>query len=244
MKNVKLLIQYEGTNYSGWQSQTNALGIQQVIEESLERITNESISLKASGRTDGGVHALGQVANFYTDSSIPGYRFKYPLNISLPDDIRIIDSQTVDMDFNSRHDAIKKKYKYLIYNSPMENPIYRNFSYYVARDLDIRQMESSFPYLIGIHDFKSFMGPRTEVNSTIRHIYSMELEQKEDLIEIIIKGNSFLRHMIRIIIGTLVHIGLGKIKKEDLPKIIQGKDRSLAGPTAPAQGLFLDKVYY
>lgn len=244
MKNVRLLIQYEGSNYSGWQSQKNALGIQEVIERAITKITGEKVLLIGSGRTDGKVHALGQVANFFTNSKIPAERFKYALNINLPDDIKIIQSSEVSDDFHSRFDAIKKRYKYILYNNPMANPIYRNFSYHIDRELNIEEMGKALDHFIGTYDFKGFMGPRTKVTNTIRTIYKIRLERVNDLIYITIEGNSFLRHMIRIIVGTLVYVGLGKIQKEDLPMIINSRDRTLAGPTAPGQGLFLEKVYY
>ncbi|MBC8591554.1 tRNA pseudouridine(38-40) synthase TruA [Wansuia hejianensis] len=244
MKNIKLVIEYEGTNYSGWQSQDNAIGIQAIIEDAIKEVTGEKVKLIGSGRTDSKVHALGQVANFFTNSNIPGNKFKYPLNIKLPEDIKIIDSEEVDKGFHSRFDATRKRYKYIIYNGSMPRPIYRNFSYHVDRKLNIGNMKESLKDLIGTNDYKSFMGPRTHVKSTIRTIYSIEIIEAGDFIEIVIEGNSFLRHMVRIIVGTLVHIGLGKIEKQELWNIMQNKDRKLAGPTAPAQGLFLEKVYY
>lgn len=244
MRNIRLLIEYEGTNYSGWQAQKNALGIQAVIEDAIEKITGEEVRLTASGRTDGRVHALGQVANFYTNSTIPGDSFKHPLNIALPEDIKIIESEEVAIDFHSRFDAKRKRYRYVIYNGKIPRPIYRNFSYHVEKDLNIEEMRKSLTYFIGNHDFASFMARKSEVDTTMRTIYSIEIIKKDDFIEIVVEGKSFLRHMIRIIAGTLVFIGMGKIKREDLNNIIQGKNRQLAGPTAPPQGLFLEKVYY
>mgnify|MGYP001106611512 CR=1 FL=1 len=244
MRNIKLLIQYEGTNYSGWQTQANALAIQEIIEKAIRKVTGEKVNIIGSGRTDGKVHALGQVANFYSNSKIPADRFKYALNINMPDDIKIIESVEVDNQFHSRFDAIKKRYKYLIYNNPMPNPIYRNFAYHIERKLDMEEMQKSLIYFIGEHDFKGFMGPRTQVTNTIRRIYNIELREINDMVHITIEGNSFLRHMIRIIVGTLVYIGLGKIQRKDLPEIIKSKDRTIAGPTAPPQGLFLERVFY
>lgn len=244
MKNIKLLIEYDGTNYSGWQSQKNAIGIQDIIEDAIEDLTGEKVKLIGSGRTDKKVHALGQVANFITNSTIPGSKFKYALNIKLPGDIKIIDSKEVSMEFHSRFDAKRKRYKYIIYRRNIPSPIYRNFSYHIDNDLNIEEMRLALPYFVGTHDFESFKAKRSQVYSTIRTIYSMEIVEKDEFIEIIVEGNSFLMHMIRIIVGTLVFIGTGKIKKEDIPAIIQGKNRDLAGPTAPPQGLFLEKVYY
>lgn len=244
MRNIKLLIQYEGTAYAGWQRQDNALGIQEVIEEAIKKVTGEEVRLIGSGRTDRKVHALGQVANFHTSSQIPGHKFKYALNIKLPEDIQIIKSKEVDKNFHSRYDAKGKRYKYIIYNSPLANPIYRNFSYHIDKELDIYSMEKTARHFIGSHDFKSFMGPRTGTVNTIRTISKIDMRKENELIYITIEGNSFLRHMIRIIVGTLVYVGIGKFEEQDIPKIIEARDRTKAGPTAPPQGLFLEKVYY
>ena len=244
MRNIKLTIEYEGTAYSGWQSQNNVVGIQEVLETAIEEVTGEKIKLIASGRTDAKVHAKGQVANFFTNSTIPAERFKYPLNINLPDDIKIIESEEVDLNFHSRFSATKKRYRYIIYNGEMPRPLYRNFSYHVDRTLNIEEMRNCIKYFIGEHDFRSFMGPRSVVHTTIREIYGMDIIENDEFIEIVFEGKSFLRNMIRIIIGTLVFVGIDRIKSKDVEKIIEGRKRSLAGPTAPPQGLFLEKVYY
>ncbi|MGO1469924.1 MAG: tRNA pseudouridine(38-40) synthase TruA [Tissierella sp.] len=244
MRNIKLIIEYEGTAYSGFQSQNNALGIQEVIEKAIEKVTGESIKLIASGRTDKGVHALGQVVNFHTSSNIPAENFIRAINRKLPDDIKIKNSEEVDLNFHSRFSASGKRYRYIIYNSRIERPLYRNFSYHIIKKIDPNKIKKSIPYFIGTHDFNSFMGPKTKVKDTIRTIYSMELEENGDFLEIIVKGNNFLRHMIRIIVGTLIYVGIGRIKVEDIPSIIEAKDRRLAGVTAHPEGLFLEKVYY
>lgn len=244
MKNIKLTIEYEGTNYSGWQRQDNAVTIQEKIEEAVEKATGEKVKLIGSGRTDGKVHALGQVANFLTKSSIPGEKYKYALKFLLPDDITIMESEEVDLSFHSRFDAIKKRYKYIVYNGELPRAIYRNFSYHVPYNIDIDEMIHASKYLIGTHDFAAFMATNSEVNSTIRTIYSISIEKNKDLIEFNIEGNSFLRNMVRIIVGTLLNVGFGKLNKEDLPKIILDRKREGAGPTAPPQGLFLEKVFY
>lgn len=244
MKNIKLTIEYEGTNYSGWQKQENAITIQEKIEDAIENLTKDKVKLIGSGRTDGGVHALGQVANFHTNSSIPGQKYKYALKFLLPDDIAIMESEEVELDFHSRFDATRKKYKYVVYNGELPRAIYRNFSYHVPYDIDMNKMMEASQHLIGTHDFAAFMATNSDVNSTIRTIYDISIEKKEDLIEFSIEGNSFLRNMVRIIVGTLLYVGFGRINKDDLPKIILDKKREGAGPTAPPQGLFLEKVYY
>lgn len=244
MKNIRLLIEYEGTNYSGWQRQKGIRTVQGEIEKAIGKITSEDVKLLASGRTDSGVHAKGQVANFHTNSMIPGENYKFALNINLPEDIKILESYEEKEVFHSRFSAKYKRYKYIIYNGKMPSPLYRNFSYHVSWYLDLEEMRSSLKYFIGYHDFESFMGRDSKVDTTMRDIYNIEIHRSGEFIEIYIEGKSFLRNMIRIIVGTLIYIGSGKIDKKDLPKIIQGKNRVLAGPTAPAQGLFLEKVYY
>ncbi len=244
MKNIKLTIEYDGKAYAGFQSQQNALGIQEVIEKAISEVTGEQIKLIASGRTDKGVHALGQVANLYTDCDIPAKRFMYAINKKLPEDIKIKDSEEVDLDFHSRFSATRKRYRYVVYNGKVERPLYRNISYHVRKAMDIDEIRKSIPYFIGTHDFKSFMGSKTVVKDSIRTIYSIELKQKGEFIEFIIEGNNFLRHMVRIIVGTLIFVGIGRIKSEYIPEIIEAKNRVLAGITAGPEGLFLEKVYY
>lgn len=244
MRNIKLTIEYEGTNYSGWQYQENAISIQQIIEEAIESITGEKVKLIGSGRTDAKVHALHQVANFFTNSNIPGDRFKYALNIKLPDDITIIDSLEVDKDFHSRFSATHKKYKYLIYNGEMPRALYRNFSYHIKNELNLEEMKIASQYFVGTHDFNSFMGSRSVVKSTIRTIYEIKIEKNNEIVQISIDGDSFLRNMVRIMVGTLVEVGLGRRNKEDIKKIMEERKRIAAGHTAPPQGLFLEKVFY
>ena len=244
MRNIKLTIEYEGTAYSGWQSQDNVVGIQEIVESAIEKTTGEKVKLLASGRTDAKVHAKGQVANFFTNSTIPGDRFIYPLNMSLPDDVQVIQSEEVDLKFHSRFSATKKRYRYIIYNGEVPSPLSRNFSYHVDRTLNIEEMQQCIKYLVGEKDFRSFMGPRSVVHTTVRELYNIEIIKNGNFIEMVFEGKSFLRNMIRIIVGTLVHVGIGRIKSQDVEKIIEGRKRSLAGPTAPPQGLFLEKVYY
>lgn len=244
MKNIKLTIEYEGTNYSGWQKQENAITIQETIEEAIEKLVVEKIKLIGSGRTDGKVHALGQVANFLTNSNIPGEKYKYALKFLLPDDITIMDSEEVALSFHSRFDAIKKRYKYVVYTGELPRAIYRNFSYHVPYRIDIEKMTEASKYLIGTHDFAAFMATNSDVNSTLRTIYDISINKKKDIIEFSIEGNSFLRNMVRIIVGTLLYVGFERIKIDDLPRIVLDKKRERAGPTVPPQGLFLEKVFY
>lgn len=244
MKNIKLTIEYDGTEYCGWQRQQNGLSIQQVIEEGLERITGDQITITGSGRTDSGVHARGQVANFFTNASIPAERFSYALNSVLPRDIRIVDSEEVSPDFHARYSAKGKRYRYAILLNPHGTAIGHRYYYHIRQSLDVDKMAQACRDLIGTYDFKAFQAYGSSVKTTERTIYTAEFDTKMPYVNFIIEGNGFLYNMVRIIVGTLIEIGAGKKEPEDMKKIILSKDRNFAGPTAPPQGLFLDKVFY
>ena len=243
MRNIKITIQYNGKNYCGWQKQNNSPGIQGTIEKAIFDITREEVKITGSGRTDAGVHALGQVANFKINSQIPVDRIPNALNAKLPKDISIVKAEEVDEDFHSRYSAKKKTYRYQIYNSQYRSPIYADISYPVKYDLDIDKMKKEAKSLIGTYDFKGFMSSGSSVIDTVRTIYNIEVSKSEDLIIIEIEGNGFLYNMVRIIAGTLVDIGRGRIT-EKMSTIIESKSRSMAGHTAPAHGLYLKKVDY
>lgn len=243
MRNLKLTIQYDGTKYCGWQKQPNSSGIQGTIEYAIYEITKEKVNIIGSGRTDAGVHALGQVANFKTNSNIPAARIPDALNAKLPKDISIIDCQEVSDDFHSRYSATGKIYRYLIYNKPYRSPLYKGISYHVRYDLDIEKMRVEAQSLLGTHEFKGFMSSGSSVKDTVRTIHNISIEESGDLIVLEVEGNGFLYNMVRIIVGTLVDIGRGRIDKS-LEEIIASQDRGEAGHTAPAHGLFLKKVHY
>lgn len=243
MRNLKLTIQYDGTKYCGWQKQPNSSGIQGTIEYAIYEITKEKVNITGSGRTDAGVHALGQVANFKTNSSIPAARIPDALNAKLPKDISIIDCQEVSDDFHSRYSATGKIYRYLIYNKPYRSPLYKDISYHVRYELDIEKMRSEAKSLLGTHEFKGFMSSGSSVKDTVRTIHNISIDNSGDLIVLEVEGNGFLYNMVRIIVGTLVDIGRGRIDKS-LEEIIASQDRGEAGHTAPAHGLFLKKVHY
>ena len=243
MRNIKLTIQYNGKGYCGWQKQNDSLGIQGNIEKSIKDLTNENVKIIGSGRTDAGVHALAQVANFNTECNIPIEKIPNALNSKLPKDIVIINAEEVSLDFHSRYSAKGKRYRYIIYNSRYRTPIYNDISYFVKYDLDFEKMKKEAKSLIGTHDFKGFMSSGSAVKDTVRTIYDIDVSKQEDLIVIEIEGNGFLYNMVRIIVGTLVDIGRGRIDN-NMATIIQSKLRSMAGHTAPAHGLFLKKVDY
>lgn len=243
MRNIKITIQYNGANYCGWQKQPNSLGIQGTIEKAIYEITKEEVKITGSGRTDAGVHAFGQVANFKLMSSIPASKIPNALNAKLPKDISIIECEEVLEEFHSRYSAKGKRYRYLIYNSAYRSPIYKDISYQVKYDLDFEKMCREAKALIGTHDFKGFMSSGSSVSDTVRTIYDIELTREDNLIIMEVEGNGFLYNMVRIIAGTLVDIGRNRIT-ESLADIIDSKSRSRSGHTAPAHGLFLKKVDY
>lgn len=244
LKNIKITVSYNGEKYSGWQKQPNSPGIEGEIEFACKKIFNlKEIKVIGSGRTDAGVHAIEQVANFKVDTTIPVDKIAEILNNNLPKDISVTSSVEVDESFHSRHGAKRKIYRYQIYNSKVRNPFLRNISYQVKYDLDIEKMKKEVNYLIGKHDFAGFMSSGSSVKDTIRTIYDVDIHVEGDLIIFEIEGNGFLYNMVRIIAGTMVDIGRGKIN-DSLKNIIASRDRSKAGHTAPPQGLFLKKVYY
>lgn len=240
--NIKIKIEYNGSKYSGWQRQPGLKTVQGEIERALYTVSGQEIEIFASGRTDAGVHSYGQIANFMIESKIPPEKFKFALNQHLPDDIRIIASEEANEDFHARFSAIKKTYVYRIQTGEVKRPFERNISYFVKGDLDIGMMKDCAKDLIGEHDFSAFKSEGSSAKDFVREIYSIDIRKERDIIEIEICGNGFLYNMVRIISGTLIEAGKGI--RWDIPQILKSKNRSLAGPTAPAQGLFLKEVIY
>ena len=232
-------------NIIGWQKQKDKLNIQGNIEKAIEAITGESVDLIGSGRTDRGVHSLGQVANFKTNSNLPIEKFPIAINTNLKKSIRILSAQEVSEEFHSRLTCKKKTYRYIINNSKYGTAIYRNLETNIPVNLDIKKMKEAIKYFEGEHDFKAFKASGTSSKSSLRTIYKAEIIKKpNNRIWIEITGNGFLYNMVRIISGTLVEVGMGKIKPEDIPSIIESKKREKAGKTLPPQGLYLVKVEY
>lgn len=244
MRNILLTIEYDGTNYFGWQRQPNKKTIQGVMEEAIKKITGEDVNLVGSGRTDRGVHALNQKANFKTESKIPIEKFPLALNSVLPNDISIKDAAEVSFDFSARYNAKQKTYKYLIYNHKTRPAILRNYVYHFPYELDIASMQKACEYFIGEYDFSSFCSSGSETNSKVRRIFNCYLTFENDCIAIYITANGFLYNMARIIAGTILEVGVGKIKPTDIPLIIESKDRTRAGKTLPPWGLYLVDVVY
>ena len=244
MRNIKLTIEYDGKDFNGWQKQPNKLNIQGTIEQAIKCITGEDVELNASGRTDAGVHALGQVANFKTNSKIPIEKFAIAINSRLKKSIVIKKAEEVDERFHSRLNCKKKTYRYIINNSEEGSAIYRNLETHIPQKLDISKMEQAIKYFEGEHDFKAFKASGTSSKSSVRTIYEAKIYQKGEKIFIELTGNGFLYNMVRIIVGTLVDVGMGKIKPEDIPQIINEGKRENAGKTLPPNGLYLLNVMY
>lgn len=244
MRNIKLTIEYDGTGYHGWQSQVNAISVQGVLEKALSSLTGEACSLTGASRTDAGVHACGQTANFFTDSNIPPSKYFLALNSIIPDDISIVKSEEVSPDFHSRFSAKGKRYKYLVYNMRHPSALMRNRSYHVPLPLNLDHMKEAGAFFIGKHDFSAFQASGSAAKTSVRTITGLTLERKDSLIELNISGDGFLYNMVRIITGTLIDVGLGRTPVNEIPDIISNGDRHAAGRTAPPQGLYLIEVFY
>lgn len=248
MKRVMLTVAYEGTNYCGWQIQPNGITIEEELNKALTALLGEPIKVSGASRTDTGVHALGNLAVFDTGARMPADKISFALNQRLPEDIRIQKSVEVPMDFHPRKCATKKTYVYRIYEAVFPNPITRQYAYFTYTSLDVEAMRQGLSYLVGEHDFQSFCTAKTEVLSTVRTLYEAAVGQYRwgngKIIEIRVSGNGFLYNMVRIIVGTLLEIGRGKMSPEQMQDILEKKDRSVAGPTAPACGLMLEKYTF
>ncbi len=244
IRNIKLTIEYDGKDLNGWQKQKNKLNIQGEIEKAIYNVLNEDVELIATGRTDAGVHSLGQVANFKTKSDMPIEKIPIAINSQLRKSIRIIDAEDVDEKFHSRYNCKKKTYRYIINNSKQGSAIYRNLEYHIPQKLDIDKMKKAIKYFEGEHDFKAFKSSGGSGKTTIRTIYKATIKQEEERIIIELTGNGFLYNMVRIIVGTLLDVGMGKIDPKQIPEIIELKDRQNAGKTVPPHGLYLVSVEF
>lgn len=244
MRNVKMILEYDGTNYCGWQTQTNGVTVQAVMEKCIGKIIGRKVHVTASGRTDSGVHALGQVVNVKTFFPMDDLSFSRALNSMLPKDIAVKKIETVPEDFSSLKNARWKKYRYVIYENSVPSPLLARTSWYMPVALDIRRMRSAGAVLVGEHDFASFMGARSSAKTTIRNITALSLRKKGENLILEITGSGFLKYMVRNIVGTLVEAGKGRFTAKDVKEILTAKNRKTAGPTAPPHGLFLVEVGY
>ncbi len=255
MKKIKLLLEYDGTAYSGWQVQKKELTVQGILEEKIERVTGSLSKVIGASRTDAGVHALGQVAAFRTDSKLNPEKIKRALNALLPEDIRVLHASEVDESFHPRHSAKRKSYFYLISNQRESSAFLSKYTWVVKQPLEIQSMIVASQFLTGKHDFSSFQGAGSGTKNPIREIFSlrvitfdemdfMTVHAKGIFVKIQIDADGFLRHMARNITGTLVEIGRGRMASHRMKEILVSLDRRLAGQNAPAHGLFLEKIEY
>ncbi|RGU95549.1 tRNA pseudouridine(38-40) synthase TruA [Clostridium sp. AF15-17LB] len=244
-KRIRLVIAYDGTDYCGWQVQPNGITVEEVLNKALKRLTGEDIRVIGASRTDSGVHALGNVAVFDTTSSIPPERMSYALNQKLPEDIVVIRSEEVPLDWHPRYrDVVIKTYEYHIYNAPVKNPLKRRTSTHISFPIDVDKMREGAEYLLGEHDFASFCNVRTNVEDTVRTVTELQITCEGADIVMRITGNGFLYNMVRIIAGTLIRVGRGFYEPERVREILEARERTEAGVTAPPNGLVLVGIDY
>jgi tRNA pseudouridine38-40 synthase len=244
-RNIKLLVEYDGTDYHGWQVQQNARTVQGELIRALAVITGSRISVTGASRTDAGVHAKGQVCNFRTTSRIPANRFPAAINSNLPPGIVVLQAEEAALSFHSRIDAVGKLYSYHISTRQVPLALNRNYWLHYPRAIDVILMQQASEYLVGDHDFAAFQATGSSVKDTARTIWNLDIsEEGPEQLRISVSGNGFLYNMVRIMVGTLLLVGTGKLPPEQIKTILAARDRGLAGATAPAHGLCLEKVYY
>lgn len=244
-RNLKLTLEYDGACYHGWQRQKNAHTIQAAVEEALARLTGEPVRVTGSGRTDAGVHALGQVANFHTASALPLSAFLNGLNALLPGDIAVLEVKEVSRDFHARKAALSKTYAYHVLNRPIRSPLERGLSWWISQPLDLKAMQRAAASLPGEHDFSAFQASGSSIKNPVRRVLAAAWQKpSEGKLVFTITATGFLRGMVRSLVGTMAEIGRGKRPPEDLADLLITGERRRAGPTAPPQGLFLVEVKY
>jgi tRNA pseudouridine38-40 synthase len=243
-RNICLVVEYDGGSYHGWQRQPNGLTVQEVLEEAVRRVTGVRSPVIGSGRTDAGVHALGQTAAFRTDHPLAGELFAKALNANLPADVRVLASREVAPSFHPQYDAVGKTYLYLILNRPQGNALLRGRVWHLRPPLDAGAMAAAARALVGEHDFSAFRSSSCNASSPVRRLDLLQVERRGALLELTFRGNGFLKNMVRNLTGTLVQAGLGQIPPEEVAAILQGRERSAAGPCAPPWGLYLVSVAY
>jgi tRNA pseudouridine38-40 synthase len=244
MRNLRFTVAYDGTNYKGWQRQANATTVQEIVEQALTKLCKEPITVMGSGRTDAGVHAQGQVVSFRTTCRIPADRLGPALKSLLPPDIVARDGEEVAKEFHARYSAKGKIYRYVLYNNAIASPFYRQYTWHIENPLDFEAMRLAAADFIGRHDFSAFRSANRSLVDPVRTIYQSSWRINGDLLEYGVEGTGFLYHMVRNMVGTMVEIGAGKRPAQCIPDIIRGQDRTMAGTTAPAHGLYLERVYY
>ena len=244
MKRVKMIVAYDGTNYCGWQVQPNGVTIEEMLNKNLSELLGEDIQVTGASRTDSGVHSLGNVAIFDTNTRMPADKISFALNQRLPEDIVVQGSCEVDATWHPRYQESKKTYEYRILNRTFRMPTRRLDTYFYHHALDVEKMQKAADFLVGEHDFKSFASIHSQAETSVRTIYSCDVTKSDDIITIRVTGSGFLYNMVRIIAGTLVKVGSGDIAPSQIEEILEKKDRSAAGPTAPAHGLTMIGIEY
>lgn len=244
MKRVKMIVAYDGTNYCGWQVQPNGVTIEEMLNKNLSELLGEDIQVTGASRTDSGVHSLGNVAIFDTNTRMPADKISFALNQRLPEDIVVQGSCEVDATWHPRYQESKKTYEYRILNRTFRMPTRRLDTYFYHHALDVEKMQEAADFLVGEHDFKSFASIHSQAETSVRTIYSCDVTKSDDIITIRVTGSGFLYNMVRIIAGTLVKVGSGDIAPSQIEEILEKKDRSAAGPTAPAHGLTMIGIEY
>ena len=240
----KLTMAYDGTNYHGWQRQKNGITVQEVLEDVLQNIFGIATTVTGCSRTDAGVHARIYVCSFNAQTTIPADKIPFVLNTKLPDDIRAYKCELMRDGFNARFETVTKAYEYKIINAPFQNPLMRNFAWHYPIKLDIGKMQRAAKIIEGKHDFASFCAAGSIVKSTVRNLTELTVTKDGDIITVRAAADGFLYNMVRIIVGTLVYVGCGKLSENDIAELIEKKDRRLSGITAPPQGLALVEVNY
>lgn len=244
MRNFKMVIEYDGTGYSGWQRQPNDRSVQEVLENAIRAVTGESVRVTGAGRTDAGVHALAQVANFTTSSELQAPELQPAINANLPDDVSVLDLREASADFHAQRSARGKTYTYTILNRRVPSPLLRRAALFIPQKLDVDAMRRAAQFIRGEHDFACFRSAGSSAKTSTRNITRLDIQQEGDTIAITISAGGFLYNMARAIVGTLIEVGRGKIAPDEIKDIISSKDRRRAGPTAPPHGLCLVKVDY
>lgn len=244
MKNIKLILQYDGTAYHGFQIQPDVTTIQGVLEDTIFKLLGEKVHIYGCSRTDAGVHAVRYVAGFMLSTPIPPEKIAFVMNNALPKDIRILSSEEADESFHPRFSCLAKTYRYVINTNPDADVFSKNYEWQLRRNLDVNAMQMAAKHIVGEHDFRSFMTTGPEMENTTRNVHSLEIIKEDNLIKIYIKADGYLYNMVRIITGTLVSVGEGRLSPDSVKYIIAKKDRNFAGPTAPPQGLALYEIYY
>jgi len=244
MRNIALRLQYDGTQYHGWQVQKTVTTVGETLEKNLSRLCGHEVKVVGCGRTDAGVHAKKYCANFMTDCRIPADRFPPAINTLLPDDIAVTKAVEVPEEFNAILSCKKKEYTYLLYNSSLRNPFYHNRAYFYPMKLDIEKMQRAAEKFVGTHDFAAVRSVGTETKTTVRTVYYYKVEQNGLLTQLRVCADGFLYNMARAMAGTLLYVSEGKLELEEIPSLLDSRDRRLAGPTVPPQGLYMTDIWY